>query len=101
MLPSLARRGDHPKLLQHSELVKGTPRLDDFSILNPVYAHPGHGSPFASRRDASQLAGMRAMHRPARHDHVPFGDLLVYGEGKIREGIAVSRDEHSAAFRSG
>ena len=30
----MIRRGDHAQLLQHAELVKEAPRLDDLSILN-------------------------------------------------------------------
>jgi hypothetical protein len=64
-------------LLQHAELVKEAPRLNDLSILNSIYAHPDDSRRLAGRWEAGQLAVMRSVGGPSRHDRIPFGDLFV------------------------
>jgi hypothetical protein len=41
LTPALPRPRNSAKLLQHAELVKDVPTLDDLSIHNSLYAHPG------------------------------------------------------------
>jgi hypothetical protein len=100
-LPGLARRGDHAQLLQHAELVKEAPRLNDLSILNSVYAHPDDSRRLAGRWEAGKLAVMRSVGGPSRHDHIPFSDLFVNRKVKVGERVAIGRDEHFGAFRPG
>src|SRR3990172_4115903 len=100
LYPARLRCGYDAQLLQHAELVKDAPTLDDLSVHNSVYAHPGDSGRLAGRRDAGQFALMRPVRCPPGHDLIPFGDLFVNGELNVREGVAINHDELFAAFRA-
>src|SRR3990172_699820 len=100
LYPARLRFGYDAQLLQHAELVKDAPTLDDLSVYNSVYAHPGDSGRLAGRRDAGQLALMRPARCPPRHNLIPFGDLFVNRELNVREGVAVHHDELFATFRA-
>src|SRR5262249_3691129 len=93
------RAGD-PQLGHHSEVVGDTPMLGDLAVGDALDLHAGDLDPFASRRDAHELARLRAAERETSDDPVAFRDHLVDLEVKVRKAGSESTHDGLHAGRT-
>src|ERR687898_1227140 len=85
---SLPRLGNGPELLQRPEQVELGPLFHQLAPLEAIYLYAAHLDPLARSRHAEELLPLvGTTNRIATHDLLPFGYLLFYGAGEVREDV--------------
>src|SRR5256712_12090419 len=88
-----SQRGDYAQLLKHAEHVVACPGLDHLAVLITGDVASGHGRGLVRRRDAHELALVRASCGPPGDDLVALSDLVVDRDVYVRERAAVDLNE--------
>src|SRR5262249_4062257 len=97
----LRTRGAETELLHHPESVPHVPALDDASTRDAVDPDPHDPHALAGRGDAVQIAVVRALADPTRHDRVALGSAHLFDRPpRVAEGGLVSGDERLHSFWS-
>lgn len=98
----LPRRGDHPELLEHAELVRLDPVFGDLSILEAQDVDGRHREGLAPGWDTHDVAPRRPVRDIARHYLVTLGDHVLDRDAQAEqvgasEGLLESLSDDSIA----